>query len=104
MKKNGYKKNFIVTLNEIIENLNVNNSFYISKIKKALILLSKTNYTFKNSLYSNEVKGILDKEIISTIILNINRPKSKIAGDCFIIKSTIYQISKSLFRHLINKF
>lgn len=68
MKKNGYKKNFIVTLNEIIENLNVNNSFYISKIKKALILLSKTNYTFKNSLYSNEVKGILDKEIISTIM------------------------------------
>ena len=68
MKKNGYKKNFIVTLNEIIENLNVNNSFYIAKIKKALVLLSKTNYTFKNSLYSNEAKGILDKEIISTIM------------------------------------
>lgn len=68
MKKNDYKKNFIVTLNEIIENLNVHNSFYIAKIKKALILLSKTNYTFKNSLYSNEAKGILDKEIISTIM------------------------------------
>lgn len=68
MKKNDYKKQFIVTLNEIIDNLNVNNSFYISKIKKALVLLSKTNYTFKNSLYSNEAKGIIDKEIISTIM------------------------------------
>ncbi|MBP7101494.1 MAG: hypothetical protein KBA67_08220 [Leptotrichiaceae bacterium] len=62
MKKNRYPKKFICTINEVLESLNVNNWSYMPKIKNALRLLSKTNYTFKNILYSSEIKGIFETE------------------------------------------
>lgn len=62
MKKNGYQKKFICTINEVLESLNVTNWSYMPKIKNALRLLSKTNYTFKNILYSSEIKGVFETE------------------------------------------
>jgi hypothetical protein len=68
MKKNRYPKKFICTINEVLESLNVNNWSYMPKIKNALRLLSKTNYTFKNILYSSEIKGIFETEKTERIL------------------------------------
>ncbi len=68
IKKNNYGRKFIVTTNDVLNSMNLTNAFYYKKIREAMILLSKTNYTFKNSLYSNKEKGIIDKEIISSIM------------------------------------
>lgn len=68
MKKNNYSRKFVVSVNEILENLGLTNPIYYKKIKNSLVLLSKTNYTFFNSLYSNKDLGILDKEVISSIM------------------------------------
>ena len=52
MKKHNYSRKFVVSANEILENLNVTNPIYFKKLKTAMELLAKTNYTFMNSLYS----------------------------------------------------
>ena len=68
MKKNNYNRKFIVSVNEILENLGLKNPIYYKKIKDALVLLSKTNYTFFNSLYSNKDSGVLNKEVVASIM------------------------------------
>lgn len=68
MKKNNYSRKFIVSVNEILENLGLKNPIYYKKIKDALVLLSKTNYTFFNSLYSNIDSGVLNKEVVASIM------------------------------------
>ena len=68
MKKNNYSRKFVVSVNEILESLGLSNPIYYKKIKDSLVLLSKTNYTFFNSLYSNKDSGVLDKEVISSIM------------------------------------
>lgn len=68
MKKNNYSRKFIVSVNEILENLGLKNPIYYKKIKDAMVLLSKTNYTFFNSLYSNKDSGVLNKEVVASIM------------------------------------
>ncbi len=68
MKKNNYSRKFIVSVNEILENLGLKNPIYYKKIKDSLVLLSKTNYTFFNSLYSNIDSGVLNKEVVASIM------------------------------------
>ncbi len=68
MKKHNYSRKFIVSANEILENLNVSNPIYFKKLKIAMELLAKTNYTFKNSLYSNEVNSLIDKKVHASIM------------------------------------
>lgn len=68
MKKYSYSRKFIVSANEILENLNVSNPIYFKKLKIAMELLAKTNYTFMNSLYSNEANSLIDKKVHASIM------------------------------------
>lgn len=68
MKKHNYSRKFIVSANEILENLNVSNPIYFKKLKIAMELLAKTNYTFMNSLYSNEANSLIDKKVHASIM------------------------------------
>lgn len=81
MKKNNYSRRIVVSANEILENMGLSNKVYYKRIKNSLTLLSKTNYTFMNSLYSNKESGIIDKKVVSSImsisIISKRDPKSK---------------------------
>ena len=68
MKNNNYSRSFVVSANEILETLGLSNKAYYKRIREALTLLSKTNYTFLNSLYSNKESGIIEKKIMSSIM------------------------------------
>ncbi|MGL5277734.1 MAG: replication initiator protein A [Cetobacterium sp.] len=71
MKKRGFPKSFIVANYEIIKEMNYEkdkNSY--KKLKQSIRRLNKTNYTFKNTMYSNSSKGIINREI-GTNIFNI---------------------------------
>lgn len=68
MKNNNYSRRFVVSANEILETLGLSNKVYYKRIREALTLLSKTNYTFLNSLYSNKESGIIEKKIMSSIM------------------------------------
>jgi hypothetical protein len=68
MKNNNYNRKFVVSANEILETLGLENKVYYKRIREALTLLSKTNYTFLNSLYSNKESGIIEKKIMSNIM------------------------------------
>ena len=68
MKNNNYNRRFIVSANEILETLGLENKSYYKRIRDALKLLTKTNYTFANSLYSNKESGIIEKQIVSSIM------------------------------------
>ena len=86
MKNNNYSRKFIVSANDILENMGLFNKTYYKRIREALTLLSKTNYTFANSLYSNKESGILDEKIMSSIMnIAIISKKDKRAGEieCF---------------------
>lgn len=68
MKKHNYSRKFVVSANEILENLNVTNPIYFKKLKTAMELLAKTNYTFMNSLYSNEANSLINKKVHASIM------------------------------------
>ncbi|MGL5592832.1 MAG: replication initiator protein A [Cetobacterium sp.] len=71
MKKRGFPKSFIVANYEIIKEMNCEkdkNSY--KKLKQSIRRLNKTNYTFKNTMYSNSARGIINREI-GTNIFNI---------------------------------
>ena len=100
MKNNNYSKKFLVSANEILENMGLSNSFYYKRIKDSLTLLSKTNYTFMNSLYSNIESGIIDKKVISSIMnITIISKKDKRAEEIEFFEDgrikEIYEISFS---------
>ncbi|WP_426711428.1 hypothetical protein [Cetobacterium sp. SF1] len=73
MRDKRYNDAFYTTTSEILGNMGVSitsyKSFY-TKVGIALQRLSQTSYTFKNSLYSNKLKGIIDDKI-NTNIMNI---------------------------------
>ncbi|MEG0069560.1 hypothetical protein [Cetobacterium sp.] len=81
MKDRGMSKKFIVTATELKEVANIQNTAYISVIKKALSRLASTNYKFKNTMYSSEKKSILAEEIETTILslrtLRLEEQKNK---------------------------
>ena len=68
MKKHNYSRKFVVSANEILENLNVTNPIYFKKLKTAMELLAKTNYTFMNSLYSNEANSLINIKVHASIM------------------------------------
>ncbi|MEG1592752.1 MAG: hypothetical protein RR391_17990, partial [Chryseobacterium sp.] len=88
MKDRGMSKKFIVTATELKEVANIQNTAYISVIKKALSRLASTNYKFKNTMYSNELGIILSGEI-STPILTYKSQSEIPLGEIKKIKSTI---------------
>ncbi|MEG1338690.1 hypothetical protein [Cetobacterium sp.] len=69
MKEKGMEQEFIVSASEIRDAAKIHANSYIADIKKALLRLSETNFIFKNTMYSNEMKTVL-KEEISTAILD----------------------------------
>lgn len=74
MRDKRYNNMFYTTISEILSNMGiVSESFkgFYGRITKALIRLSQTSYTFKNSLYSNKIKGIIEEQI-NTNIMNIH--------------------------------
>ncbi|MGL5427313.1 MAG: hypothetical protein ACRDAS_05300, partial [Cetobacterium sp.] len=70
MKEKGMSQRFTVSAPEIKDKLNLNTAGYGSIIKSSLLRLAETNYNFKNTMYSSELKGVLSKEI-STPILSL---------------------------------
>lgn len=74
MRDKRYHNTFYTTISEILTNMGIaQESFkgFYGRISKALIRLSQTSYTFKNSLYSNKIKGIIEEQI-NTNIMNIH--------------------------------
>lgn len=73
MRDKKYNNEFYTRPSEILYNMGISQTSYKSFYKKitlALQRLSQTSYTFKNSLYSNKMKGIIDDKI-NTNIMNI---------------------------------
>nr|WP_307776301.1 hypothetical protein [uncultured Cetobacterium sp.] len=74
MRDKRYNNTFYTTISEILTNMGIaQESFkgFYGRISKALVRLSQTSYTFKNSLYSNKIKGIIEEQI-NTNIMNIH--------------------------------
>ncbi|WP_297598383.1 hypothetical protein [uncultured Cetobacterium sp.] len=74
MRDKRYNSTFYTTVSEILTSMGiVQDSFkgFYGRISKALVRLSQTSYTFKNSLYSNKIKGIIEEQI-NTNIMNIH--------------------------------
>ncbi|MBC2856922.1 hypothetical protein H3N56_10805 [Cetobacterium sp. 2A] len=73
MRDKRYNNIFYTNTSEILYNMGISQtsfkSFY-GKVAVALQRLSQTSYIFKNSLYSNKLKGIVDDKI-NTNIMNI---------------------------------
>lgn len=81
MKEKGIKRRFIVTANELKNELNMNTKDYVKRVKDSLIRLASTNYQFKNTLYSNKERSLLTKEVHTNImsleILKLEEEKNK---------------------------
>ena len=74
MRDKRYHNTFYTTISEILTSMGIaQESFkgFYGRISKALVRLSQTSYTFKNSLYSNKIKGIIEEQI-NTNIMNIH--------------------------------
>lgn len=83
MRDKRYNSIFYTTISEILTNMGISQeSFkgFYGRISKALIRLSQTSYTFKNSLYSNKIKGIIEEQI-NTNIMNIHMISMKQAKE-----------------------
>lgn len=81
MKKKGMPRKFIVTAQELKEELKINSHTYAHKIKESLSRLTSTNYKFKNTMYSSKEKMLLSDEIETTILslrtLKLNKPENE---------------------------
>lgn len=83
MRDKRYSNTFYTTISEILTSMGIApESFkgFYGRIGKALVRLSQTSYTFKNSLYSNKIKGIIEEQI-NTNIMNIRTISVKQAGE-----------------------
>ena len=112
MKEKGMEQEFIATAREIKEAAKINTNNYLVDIKKAISRLSKSNYTFKNTMYSNELGIILSGEI-STPILTYKSQSEIPLGEIKKIKSTIndnrikefylIKISDHFYRNIVKR-
>ncbi|MGL5718362.1 MAG: RepB family plasmid replication initiator protein [Paraclostridium sp.] len=68
LKEKNMSQEFVVTANEIRDAAKIHASHYIKEIKRALSRLSDTSYVFKNTMYSNELGGILNQEVNTPIL------------------------------------
>ncbi|MGL6113866.1 MAG: hypothetical protein ACRC1R_02405 [Cetobacterium sp.] len=109
MRKYGYGKNFVVTNSEILENMCIDNqgtkNALYSQVKEAMLKLTETSYTFKNSLYSNEISGLIENAIVTTImnIQIISRNNARNSDFTYFKDGRISEIYKvSLSDHFYN--
>lgn len=68
MKEKGMPKQFIISGTELRDKLKLNTGRYADVIKSSLLRLSETNYKFKNTMYSSELKGTINKEVSTPIL------------------------------------
>ncbi|MDX8337446.1 hypothetical protein, partial [Candidatus Cetobacterium colombiensis] len=69
MKEKGMPKKFMISGTDLRDKLKLNTGRYGNVIKSALLRLSETNYNFKNTMYSYENKGIINKEISTPVLI-----------------------------------
>ncbi|MGL5567867.1 MAG: hypothetical protein ACRDB9_01355 [Cetobacterium sp.] len=68
IKKRGFSRNFTVTSSDIKRELGNEKDYIYKNIKQSIKRLSSTNYIFKNTMYSSEIKGVIDREISTNIL------------------------------------
>ncbi|WP_047382601.1 hypothetical protein [Cetobacterium sp. ZWU0022] len=67
MKDRGMPQKFWVTLSELKKELGLNTNRANELIKKSLLRIANTFYSFKNTMYFNELKSVLKEEITRSI-------------------------------------
>ncbi|MHA4990671.1 hypothetical protein [Cetobacterium somerae] len=67
MKDKGMPQKFWVTLSELKKELGLNTNRANELIKKSLLRIANTFYSFKNTMYFNELKSLLKEEITRSI-------------------------------------
>lgn len=67
MKDRGMPQKFCVTLSELKKELGLNTNRANELIKKSLLRIANTFYSFKNTMYFNELKSVLKEEITRSI-------------------------------------
>lgn len=112
MKEKGMEQEFLVTAKEIKEAAKINTNNYPFDIKKAISRLSKSNYTFKNTMYSNELGIILNGEISTPILTyksqneisqkEVKKIKSSI-NDNRIKEFYLIKISDHFYRNIVKR-
>lgn len=113
MRDEGYERIFYVTNSDILKNLgseNYYNNTYRKKIKEAMKRMSKTKYKFKNSLYSNMAKSILEDEIYTSIMnirvitkSDISDDDNKLFNDGRIKEVYQIEVSEHFYNNIIQK-
>lgn len=68
IKKRGFSRNFTVTSSDIKRELGNEKDYIYKNIRQSIKRLSSTNYIFKNTMYSSEIKGVIDREISTNIL------------------------------------
>ncbi|WP_330112458.1 hypothetical protein VSU16_14820 (plasmid) [Cetobacterium somerae] len=68
MKEKGMPRKFVISGVELRDKLNISTIRYGNIVKNALLRLSETNYNFKNTMYSSEYNGVINKEISTPIL------------------------------------
>lgn len=67
MKDKGMPQKFWVTLSDLKKELGLNTNRANELIKKSLLRIANTFYSFKNTMYFNELKSVLKEEITRSI-------------------------------------
>ncbi|MGL4653393.1 hypothetical protein [Cetobacterium sp.] len=81
MKDRGMSQKFCVTLSELKKELGLNTNRANEMIKKSLLRIANTFYSFKNTMYFNELKSVLKEEITRSIfeldIISLERKENE---------------------------
>ena len=111
MKEKGMPKQFVISGSNLRDKLKLNTARYGDIIKSSLLRLSETNYKFKNTMYSSELKGTINKEVstpiltleVITLSLKQNEKYRKVFDDKRIKEVYKISISDHFYSNIIQK-
>lgn len=111
MKEKGMPKQFVISGTNLRDKLKLNTGRYADAIKSSLLRLSETNYKFKNTMYSSELKGTINKEVstpiltleIITLSLKQNEKYRKVFDDKRIKEVYKISITDHFYSNIIQK-
>lgn len=111
MKEKGMPKQFVISGANLRDKLKLNTGRYADAIKSSLLRLSETNYKFKNTMYSSELKGTINKEVstpiltleIITLSLKQNEKYRKVFDDKRIKEVYKISITDHFYSNIIQK-
>lgn len=111
MKEKGMPKQFIISGSNLRDKLKLNTARYGDIIRSSLLRLSETNYKFKNTMYSSELKGTINKEVstpiltleIITLSLKQNEKYRKVFDDKRIKEVYKISITDHFYSNIIQK-